>query len=148
MYVHVYNMYMYNGVCVCVCVCVCTGSCEFCGVPDSQTRSSCQRSESGCWKQVCGTRPPSLSFSLPPSLPPSLSPSFSLSFSLSDWFRSTFCILQYFAFCSVLHRAVQRQDFSMMSCLIKLGADPLLANISGRSPVQLLALKVRDNHVC
>ena len=30
----------------------------------------------------------------------------------------------------------------MMSCLIKLGADPLLANTSGRTPMQLLALKV------
>jgi hypothetical protein len=42
---------------------------------------------------------------------------------------------------TVLHRAVQRQDFPMMSCLIKLGADPLLPNTAGRTPVQLLALK-------
>jgi hypothetical protein len=42
---------------------------------------------------------------------------------------------------TILHRAVQRQDFPMMSHLIKLGADPLLGNTAGRTPVQLLALK-------
>lgn len=30
----------------------------------------------------------------------------------------------------------------MMSSLIKLGADPMFANSSGRTPMQLLALKV------
>jgi hypothetical protein len=42
---------------------------------------------------------------------------------------------------TVLHRAVQRQDYLMMSLLIKLRADPLLPNTAGRTPVQLLALK-------
>ena len=79
---------------------------------------------------MLGTR----AFSISLSLSLSLSLFLSLSFSHSHTHTHTLC--------SALHRAVQRQDFSMMSHLIKLGADPLLANTAGRTAVQLLALKV------
>lgn len=43
---------------------------------------------------------------------------------------------------SVLHIAARRQDWKMMSCLIQLGANPLQENVSFRTSLQMIALKV------
>ena len=44
--------------------------------------------------------------------------------------------------CSALHVAVRKQDWGVVACLIKLGADPLQENNTFRNPLQLIALKV------
>ena len=50
--------------------------------------------------------------------------------------------MHFVVFYSALHVAARRQDWRIMSCLIRLGANPLQENNTFRNPLQIVALKV------